>query len=157
MTRTITPTHVLLSQVTLAAASSGVTFSSIPQTFGDLVLLVNGTGNSDNRAFYIRFNGTATDTETSMVQVSNTTSSTDVGLYFISDTTIFSSRINIMDYSATDKHKSLIFRTDRPGASSVMMSAGRWANTNAVTSITIDRSGYTLASGTTLALYGVYA
>lgn len=157
MTRTITPTHVLLNQITLAAASSGVIFSNIPQNYGDLVLLINGTSNSNNRAFYIRFNGTAPDTETFMVQVTNATSSTDVGLYFVSDTTIFSSRINIIDYSATDKHKSLIFRTDRSGSSNVMMSAGRWANTNAVTSITIDRSGYTLESGTTLALYGVHA
>ena len=36
-----TPTYILLNQVTLAATSSSVTFSNIPQTYGDLVLVAN--------------------------------------------------------------------------------------------------------------------
>lgn len=150
-----TSTYIALANTTLTGSVSGVTFSSIPSSYRDLVLVVDGTSNSDSRAFYIRFNGTSPDVNTDMVQVNNTTTSTDVGLYFISDTTRFSSLINVMDYSATDKHKNVLFRTNRPGASAVMMSAGKWKSTNAITSITIDRSGYTLQSGTTLTLYGI--
>jgi len=149
-----TATYIALANTTLTGSVSGVTFSSIPATYRDLVLVINGTSNSDNRAFYIRFNGTSPDVDTAMVYTSNNTSATDAGLYFVTDTTQFNAIINVMDYSATDKHKTVLFRTNR-NAATVMMSAGRWASTNAVTSMTIDRSGFTLQSGTTLALYGI--
>jgi len=61
----------------------------------------------------------------------------------------------INDASATDKHKSVISRNSN-ATGTVNMSAVRWANTAAVTSITISCSS-NIAAGSTLALFGVAA
>jgi hypothetical protein len=38
-----TPTYIPLATVTLGSADSSVTFSSIPATYRDLILVLNGT------------------------------------------------------------------------------------------------------------------
>ena len=63
----------------------------------------------------------------------------------------------IMDYSATDKHKTLLSRTNinndtYPGASAT---AGRWASTAAITSILLFPSSGSWLTGSTFALYGI--
>jgi hypothetical protein len=63
---------------------------------------------------------------------------------------------NIMDYSATDKHKSTLSRSGQ-GNGWVFASSGRWANTAAITSLQIIEPSQTITSGTTLSLYGVVA
>jgi hypothetical protein len=61
-----------------------------------------------------------------------------------------------MDYSATNKHKSVVTRNDHP--SHTQAQANRWANTAAITSISIAvRGGSSFASGSTFSLYGVIA
>jgi hypothetical protein len=62
---------------------------------------------------------------------------------------------HIMDYSATDKHKTVLARSN--DASMVTYaSASRWASTNAITSILIDPDSTTqIAVGSTLSLYGI--
>ena len=60
-----------------------------------------------------------------------------------------------MDYSATDKHKTVITRASSAGYY-IGMSAGRWANTNAITSVSaVMESGRTWSIGSTFALYGI--
>ena len=68
--------------------------------------------------------------------------------------------LQIQDYSATDKHKSYLYRSG--GATDTnygtYAAAGRWANTSAITTITIAPSGsYTLLAGSTFALFGIQA
>jgi hypothetical protein len=66
--------------------------------------------------------------------------------------------MQIMDYSATDKHKSVLCRFKRGGGyDSVWMLAGRWANTNAITSISFGPASGTLDAGLTASLYGIEA
>jgi hypothetical protein len=68
---------------------------------------------------------------------------------------------NIMDYSATDKHKTVLGRGNNMPDSSVTMSASRWANTAGITSIlmTPDRflqgASSAFVAGSTFALYGI--
>jgi len=65
-----------------------------------------------------------------------------------------------MDYSATDKHKTVLVKRGVSDATgySVGMEAGRWASTSAITSINIfDQSGDTFDAGSSFALYGVAA
>jgi hypothetical protein len=64
--------------------------------------------------------------------------------------------IQIMDYSATDKHKTALSRSNNAGVV-VSAHAGRWANTSAVTSINIEAIGLLYQSGSTFSLYGVIA
>jgi len=61
-----------------------------------------------------------------------------------------------MDYSATDKHKTILNRVN--AASSIVEAvAARWANAAAVTSVAVQTQTGTFSSGMTLALYGVAA
>jgi hypothetical protein len=65
--------------------------------------------------------------------------------------------IQIMDYSATDKQKTLISRASNAASGEqVTMYANRWANTAAITTIQVfAASGNNYAAGSTFALYGI--
>ena len=166
MTRTITPTYVLLNQITLAASASSVTFSNIPQTFGDLVLIMehttsvaanklvrfNGDGGSNYPWVYMGGNGTSaisgTNTSTSLLVEALAAGSTTERLLTI---------VNIMDYSATDKHKTALTRNGRASQGTDAI-ACRWANTAAITSISIElNNSASFPSASTFSLYGVFA
>jgi hypothetical protein len=62
--------------------------------------------------------------------------------------------LQISDYAATDKHKSVLVRSDRANQLTAM-AAARWANTSAITNITIDALGSNFAAGSTFRLLGV--
>lgn len=170
MTRTITPTYVLLNQVTLAASASDVTFSSIPSTYGDLVVIcsVKGTSSAGGLTFQLRLNGDSGNNYDDVVMGGSSggifSNAVDPGsgvrlTYSGSngtETCLFIT--NIMDYSSADKHKSVITRHSG-GADGVRtdLFIGRWRNTSPVTSVTIRPDANSIASGSTLSLYGVYA
>ena len=59
---------------------------------------------------------------------------------------------SFMDYSATDKHKTVLIRANHPGET--VACAGRWANTAAITSITINTAS-TFVIGSVFSLYGI--
>jgi hypothetical protein len=167
MTRRITPTYILLNQITLAAASSSVTFSNIPQNYGDLVLVAaarsNRAATADFGAF--TFNGTAPASRLGMVGDGSTASSysltnnalfecpgasASAGLF---NTAIF----HVMDYSATDKHKTIINR-DNTQTGLVVAQATRWADTAAISTIAITSfTGNSFVLGSTFSLYGIAA
>jgi hypothetical protein len=111
MSRKTTPTHVLLNQITLAASSSSVTFSSITQIYGDLVIVITGstTANAD---LGLRFNGDS-GANYSFVYMGGNGSTTLSGTaasqpqivldaYFWRSTEISTCIAHIMDYSAAD-------------------------------------------------------
>jgi hypothetical protein len=60
----------------------------------------------------------------------------------------------IMDYSATDKHKTSLIRGNDAGAE-VIAHAQRWASTSAVTSVRALITANNFASGSTFSLYGI--
>lgn len=162
MARKTTPTHVLLNQIELSSTASSVTFSNIPQGYGDLVLAVdaraaqadvrlriNGDTGASYNWLYAEGNGSSGSSNSSANQAS-------FGYFYVSTATNFVSVLNFMDYSATDKNKSLLIRNNQASAR-VSMIVGRWANTSAITSIelfTTPTGGY---SAGTFSLYGVYA
>jgi hypothetical protein len=61
-----------------------------------------------------------------------------------------------MDFSATDKHKTFLSRNGQ-AAGLVIATAGRWANTSAVTSMSVNINSGTFSTGHTFNLYGVIA
>jgi hypothetical protein len=66
--------------------------------------------------------------------------------------------MQIMDYSATDKHKTVLFESGSGVDAELYVSAGRWASTSAVTSVTLkDNQVRPLQTGTTISLYGIEA
>lgn len=89
---------------------------------------------------------------TSATSSTSTTSFLDV--VENSTTNLTTSILQIMDYSATDKHKTVLVRNDNATPNGVEAYAIRWANTAAITKIDLNYSGE-WASGSTFILYGI--
>lgn len=160
MAQSLTP----LANITLGSAQATVTFSSISQAYRDLIIVMSPIATTTANAGRMRFNSD-TGSNYAWVQMygdgtsagTNTNASATEFIGIQSETTATSSVLHIMDYSATDKHKTVLARTNNTGglASAV---AQRWANTSAVTSISLFMTASTTyAAGSTFALYGVSA
>jgi len=163
-----TPTYTALANTTLASAGTTITFSSISQDYRDLILVVNGSFASA-ASYTFRFNGDTGSNYFSVyaqaVHGGNITSSTFTSTSMVPwaannivANTNFTNITQVMDYSATNKHKTMLHRTGgRQSADDfIAMSAGRWGNTAAITSMTIiGTANYNI--GTTFSLYGVAA
>jgi hypothetical protein len=161
-----TSTYTPLANVTLASASASVTFGSIPSSFRDLILVANGASNITDEFAYLRFNGD-TGSNYFWVQMGTNTSppfSSSVGPTTSLRTSNFNASgnrvlttVQIMDYSATDKHKTLLTRDNTQFSSSLGLRALalRWANTSAITSVQYFTPTGSLSSGFTLSLYGI--
>jgi len=67
-----------------------------------------------------------------------------------------STTVNVLDYSAIDKHKSVLIRADQ-AASGVDATAGRWASTSAINSVRVYIFSGNFAAGSSFALYGIVA
>jgi hypothetical protein len=67
------------------------------------------------------------------------------------------STLQIMDYSATDKHKTQLQRFNTKGSPTDLtgMAAVRWANTAAISRVTFFTTSGAIAQGSTISLYGV--
>jgi hypothetical protein len=162
-----TKTYKALANVTLGAAAASVTFGSIPATYRDLVLIINGS-TSANADVVLRFNSddgsnysfvyAAGNGTTAISGAAGSQTSIVLNAYFWRSTEVASLVINIMDYSATDKHKTVLSRNNVASAGGVDMFANRWANTAAITSVQCRPFGVqNFASGCTFAVYGIEA
>jgi len=161
-----TTTYTALANITLGSTAATVTFTSIPATYRDLVLVYNGTVET-GATTGIRFNGDTGSNYNEVVMYGvgsgSGTSTATANLTGLNvgypGTGITQIRVQIMDYSATDKHKTTLSRSDN-SAIVVAALAGRWASTSAITSITFrnseSQSGiYDFNAGSTFALYGI--
>jgi hypothetical protein len=157
-----TPTYTPLATTTVAIAAASITFGSIPATYRDLILVVDATLSTFNNAF-LRFNADTGSNYNYVFMFGNgsstgsiTTANTSGYIGDISSTTRNNNIIQVMDYSATDKHKTYLTRPNISDSSTVAL-AGRWANTAAITSLTIIPSAGLISIGSTFSLYGVIA
>jgi hypothetical protein len=154
-----TPTYTPLATVTLGSSAASVTFSSIPATYRDLILIFEGT-QSSSADLTFTLNGD-TSNRTGVVMYgdgssagSGTRTAGEIGYITSGRSNMI---IQVMDYSATDKHKTLLSRSNAP-AEAVGAYASRWASTAAVTSFAVVATGgRTIGSASTFSLYGVIA
>jgi hypothetical protein len=159
-----TMTYTPLATVTLGTAVSSVTFSSIPSTYRDLILVFAGTRTGNNNVQY-RFNSDTGTNYATVIAAGNgsgtTTGAESLSFLFSTSYTLqtdtqLNTILQVMDYSATDKHKATLLRFSQAG-SGVSIAAGRWANTAAITSVQIYTGNNDFGSGSTFSLYGVIA
>jgi len=159
---------VPLATKTLTATATSVTFSSISQAYRDLVL-VCALKSNDNQFVYVQLNGDSANYNQVWMQGNGTAASSSSLLNLGGGFNLPSnlpgavginpavSTINLFDYSATNKHKSGLIRTDNAGQVTVAQSI-RWASTAAITSVNFCLTvGYSFAIGSTFTLYGVAA
>jgi len=155
-----TNTYVPIFSTTVSSAGS-VTFSSIPQTYTDLVIVVNATPVAGDDSFYVQLgNGTIdTGTNYSTTYLYGTgstalsgreanTNQMQLGRYGTAQSV---SIINIMNYSNTTTYKTGISRANNPSAI-VMSFVSTWRSTAAVNILKLNG---TFAVGTTVSLYGI--
>ena len=156
-----------LATITLGASQTGVTFSSIPNSYRDLVVIVSGNTASSDYALNMRLNSDSSSVYSSVSieangastsSTSNTTTSMPTWNYnTFSASTVSSYIAHILDYSATDKHKTVIFRQGAASLGSAT-ALGRYASTSAVSTVYVyAATGNQLAAGTIVSLYGVSA
>ena len=159
-------TYEPIATQTLSASTSTVTFSSIPQTYTDLVL-VSVFGSTAGMDIVTRFNGDSGSNYSSIrlfAQGSGSVLSSRVGPtngiqprtsanQLSTVTTIH--RQNIMNYTSTTAYKSTIGRYDYPAQ--VEAHIGRWLSTAAITSVSLVSDGQQFTSGSTFTLYGIKA
>jgi hypothetical protein len=153
-----TATYIALANTTISGNPADITFSSIPATYRDLVCVVSGSTDA-TRTIFLNFNGDSSTYSTVFMEGNGTTASSEVENTTSALIGRFSSSVNsmifhVMDYMATDKHKTVLSRMGVANLT-VRAYAARWANTNAITSVKITVNGGTFSSGTTLSLYGI--
>lgn len=155
--------YVALANITLGSAASSVTFSSIPATFRDLVVVVNGAA-SNNLTPRIRLNSDSGSNYSYVLMGGDgsgpfSATATDTSARAGANTTTNGNRVfqtyQLMDYSATDKHKTILARANEENAAGTWAVANRWANTAAVTTVQVFTTANNFASGATFALYGI--
>lgn len=163
-----TPTYTPLANITLGSSAASVTFSSISQAYRDLVLVVTGGSLSSGAQMTMQFNSTTT-TSYYMVTMEGDGASTASSSDNLDNlkTSILNSPfrpgelgngiINIMDYSATDKHKSVLARVNN-GGRMTGAAAGRWESTSAITTVKVYLSNtQSWDAGATFSLFGIAA
>jgi len=158
-----TSTYTPLANITLGSSAASVTFSSISQSYRDLILVIAGISSSTGGGCTITVNNdTTSNYDYVLVEANGSTKSTRASTgtgYFTmwnynelgssTSTLIY----NFLDYSATDKHKSMLARIN-DSTEALSMANGRWMNTSAITTIKAT-AGF--AANTTLSLYGIVA
>ncbi len=156
-----------LATLTLSAIQTSVSFSSIVGTYRDLRLVVNANSTALNGSILVRLNADAGNNYSYVVAEGNgatptSTAGTDTYMDFnanyltLNSTTPTVLTLDLLDYSATDKHKTALTRVSS-SAQNVTMATTRWANTAAITSLVVYAGGATFAIGSTFTLYGVSA
>ena len=161
-------TYVAIATQTLASAAYTVTFSSIPSTYTDLVLIMNATTTANTKNPVFRFNSDTgtnySNTElygdgSSAVSARKTSVSAiyggAVGVSGGNESTII---CNIQNYSNATTYKTALIKT-ASAFNSIDVVVGLWRNTAAITSIDILTlsSGQNWSIGSTFTLYGIAA
>jgi hypothetical protein len=160
-----TPTYTPLATVTLGSSASSVTFSSIPATYRDLIVVASVKYSTSNGGYMAyRLNSDTGNNYSYVFMLGNGSSFSSgsgsgesFGRFGNASTADFESTIfNIFDYSATDKHKTGLSRTNIASIYTVEY-ASRWANTSAVNSITFSPDSGNFTANSNFSLYGIEA
>lgn len=154
-------TYEPITNTTIASATQSVTFSSIPQTYTDLIVVINGVQSGGNTSMYFRYNGDAGTNYggTYIYQASGPgsavfTNSTVVsagGLFTDNTSTI----VEIANYSNSTKYKTSMTKWSYAGGQ-LQYTASVWRNTAAITSIEV-RTDTQMAAGVMISIYGIAA
>ena len=157
-------TYEPIATTTLGSAASTITFSSIPNTFTDLRLVVVPQRNNAGSLVY-RVNGSVSGYSQTFI-VGNGTSATsgrsaDESYWRGNDSNMYINSFETLDIfsyaGSTNKTMLATSSTDNNGSGQVTYSVGLWRNTGAITSIAIIRTVESFQTGTTATLYGIKA
>ena len=162
-----TNTYVALDVKTVTTAVPSITFTSIPSTYTDLVLVSNisqsngymlgrvGSSNtidtgSNYSKTYLLSNG-------SSVTSGRSTNATEFYMMSATSSSQFAPTItHFTNYSNTTTYKSSLARANTT-SNGLAAGVGLWRSTAAISTIKISPSANNFASGSTFTLYGIKA
>jgi hypothetical protein len=159
-------TYEPIATTTLGSAASSITFSSIPSTYTDLVIVTSTQRDASGSGvvgWLAQFNGdTSTNYSVTAVLGNGSTAfsgreTNQTGIFVLTaqDSTWGNSIINIMNYSNATTNKTVLTRINTTTAN-VSAYVGLWRNTAAINSITISGAA-NIKAGSTFTLYGIKA
>lgn len=157
-------TYVPIATTTGTGASATLSFTSIPSTYTDLVIVLNGSLNTAQNT-RMRFSND-TGSNYSMTVIAGDGSS--AASYRDGSQSAFSypgyyttgmgmNTIHVMNYSNTTTYKTFLQRNSN-AANQAQAAVGLWRSTSAINQIDIyTASGATWTTSTTITLYGIRA
>jgi hypothetical protein len=163
-----TQTYTPIAIVSGTGSSDTISFTSIPATYTDLVLVLSGSLSTGNNT-RMRFNNNTSAVYSMTVMTGDGSgSSAGVGSYNDSNQTSFSypgyydtaismNIINLMNYSNTTTNKTFIQRNSK-ASNQAQMAVGLFRSTSAISRVDIyTASGATWTTSTKATLYGIKA
>ena len=155
-------TYELIDSTTLTSGSATVAFTSLPQTYRDLVLVTELIGDTAQLGGRIRLNGLNGSTDYGYLAMatsgtgSSVYDSTANGIYMnfsnITTTETTSNIHTFMDYTSANR-KHLIWELNQ--LYWVLQGAWYCVTTNPITSISCEASSDAFGAGSTFFLYGI--
>lgn len=161
-------TFELISSTTLGSSAASHTFSSIPATFNDLLVVVSTRTDSATiyGGIYAKFNGSSSGYTARDLQGNGSAASSysDTAILMTSGVgasatanTFSNAQLYIPNY-ASSNYKST--STDSVGENNattafINLDAALWSNTAAITSITLSTTSGNMVANSTFSLYGV--
>jgi len=161
-----------IETIELTSSQSSITFSSIPQDYDDLIIVMSNrnnasvparnlyisinssTANFSTLSFYGRNGSVASDTQNRVIMRDPSTAGTTANTF--SNTQVYLSNYT----SSNDKSISVDGVGENNGANDAwqQITSLIWSNTSAITSISFDYDGNgSFLTGSTMSLYGVTA
>jgi len=161
-------TYVAIASQTFSGSQTSLTFSSIPATYTDLVLVCTGTAsaapyvqlNADGAANYSKTVMYATGSSTGSSRMARTAGAPndrriEIGAGVSADTSL--NIFHFMNYSNTTTYKSVVCRANSI-TSQLNLGIGLWYSTAAISSIVVgNTNSANFTSATTITLYGIAA
>ncbi len=165
-----TATYSLIASNTIGTAAGTYTFTSIPTTFTDLIIVVNAKASTVTNTYIQVGNGSVdTGSNYSRTQISGNGSAASSGrnsnqtLFYCDNNSApdaanfnYVNTIHLMDYSNTTTNKTFLNRPNNAGYG-VEAQVGLWRSTSAINTILLGVASGTWSVGTTFKLYGIQA
>jgi hypothetical protein len=154
-------TYEPISTTTLSSSNTSHTFSSIPSTYTDLIIVISNQATSGGVNPFIQYNGDtgANYSDTRLYAYGTGSGGAYDSSFLLGDSTTSQNTfiVHIMNYANTTTFKTAISRGS-VSDSSLTISTGLWRSTAAITSVKINQGGgVSFASGSTFTLYGIKA
>ena len=153
-------TYEPISTQTLGADTASISFTSIPSTYTDLVLVAVGSTTSATQNMRIQFNGdTSTNYSRTRILAGFSSPSTErqsnansmgVGDWGTGSGVVV---INIQNYANTSINKTVLSRSNEPEYESAYI--GLWRSTAAINSVSFFKNRSSLTAGSVFTLYGI--
>jgi len=155
-------TYEAIGTTTVSTAVTSVSFTSIPATYNDLVLVANASYTSGSGDLNIRFNSDSGASQYAYIRQINGTPiavgvSTGSSSIVLTDNSVNSIQIlDVFEYKNTSVYKTVLHRGGNV-TNYVGGVTGVWKSNTAITTVTFhaEFSGSTWTTGSTFTIYGI--